>query len=281
MHWGLKLEFIKSMRTKKVWVLLGIMMLLYVPGFYLEKMNGNTPQTVGEAVNMLVSNIEDLAGFFLGILALLLGATAINSDLENGTIRVALSKPVRRIGYLGGKFLAHVVVLLAALLLMTVIGIIGLAWMGAPFGQKLVTESMLLNFLLLLAMIQLVALGYILSTMIKSSGTALGAALALFFILFMLIPSIVSFMAIKDYVFDENVNYDEVAERVDEYTTKYLFYSPLSQMGVILGDVYEDGNYVGIAHAIGKNPVNFGLIVGMTIVYFGGAFLRFARMDLR
>ncbi|WP_367884245.1 ABC transporter permease subunit [Thermococcus sp. JCM 11816] len=104
MHWGgLKLEFIKSMRTKKVWVLLGIMMLLYVPGgFYLEKMNGNTPQTVGEAVNMLVSNIEDLAGFFLGILALLLGATAINSDLENGTIRVALSKPVRRIGYLGG-----------------------------------------------------------------------------------------------------------------------------------------------------------------------------------
>ncbi len=114
---------------------------------------------------------------------------------------------------------------------MTVIGIIGLAGWGAPFGQKLVTESMLLNFLLLLAMIQLVALGYILSTMIKSSGTALGAALALFFILFMLIPSIVSFMAIKDYVFDENVNYDEVAERVDEYTTKYLFYSPLSQMG--------------------------------------------------
>lgn len=52
-------------------------------------------------------------------------------------------------------------------------------------------------------------------------------------------------------------------------------------MGVIFGDVYEDGNYVGIVYVIGKNLVNFGLIVGMIIVYFGGVFLRFVRMDLR
>lgn len=88
-------------------------------------------------------------------------------------------------------------------------------------------------------------------------------------------------MVIKDYVFDENVNYDEVVERVDEYIIKYLFYLLFFQMGVIFGDVYEDGNYVGIVYVIGKNLVNFGLIVGMIIVYFGGVFLRFVRMDLR
>lgn len=60
--------------------------------------------------------------------------------------------------------------------------------------------------------------------MIKFLGMVFGVVLVLFFIFFMFILSIVLFMVIKDYVFDENVNYDEVVERVDEYIIKYLFY---------------------------------------------------------
>ncbi|ASJ08910.1 hypothetical protein A3L11_06590 [Thermococcus siculi] len=289
MFWGFELEFKQSLRTKKLWVILGVMMLLYVPGFYLQKSSGREIETVGEAISALINSINGLGAFFIGILAILIGATAINSEIEKGTLRVAMSKPIKRLGYIGGKFLAHTVVLLLALLLTTVIGIIGVAWLGAPITGKLVTDSLLLNGLLLLAMIQLVALGYIISTTVKSSSTALGVALVIMFVVFMIMPAIVQFMAAKDTLLTENPDFEAYQEKVKDYQTKYLFYVPTTQIDVILSDATvvrgdigrPEIEYLGIGHAIRENPVNLGILLGLTLVYLGITFYRFLRMDLR
>nr|WP_255452971.1 ABC transporter permease subunit [Thermococcus sp. M36] len=115
MWWGFQLEFKQSLRTKKLWVILGIMMLLYIPTIYATKSNleiaGMKLESVGDAMVVLMDNVSGLSGFFIGILALLMGATAINSEIEKGTLRIALSKPLSRADYLGGKFAAHALVL--------------------------------------------------------------------------------------------------------------------------------------------------------------------------
>ena len=295
MLWGFQLELKQSLRTKKLWVILGIMMLLYIPTLYITKssmvMSGEEITNVGDAVMVLIDNINGLGGFFISMLALLMGATAINSEIEKGTLRVAMSKPITRISYIGGKFAAHAVILLLALLLTTIVSIIGLSWLGAPITGELFKESLLFNMLLLLAMIQLVALGYIMSTYIKSSSAALGAALAIFFVVFMIMPTIVQFMLIKDYIAnpEQPVNWEEIQQRQKEYTTRYLFYVPTKQIDIIVGDASKvsgdfmnpQREYLGLGYAIKKNLINLGILVGMTGLYLVLAFHRFLRMDLR
>ena len=281
--WGFHLEFKQSLRTKKLWVILGIMILLYIPVFYIIKSVGGSEITVEEAMAFLIQFVTGMAGFFIGILALLMGATAINSEVEKGTLRVAMSKPIKRLSYIGGKFMAHSVVLLFALLLSTVVGIAGVVWLGAPLTGELIRDVLLLNMLLLLAMIQLVALGYIISTLIKSSSTALGMALVLAFVMFLIMPNVVGYMSLKASLDHP----DRIHEIQKEYTTKYLFYVPTSQVGVIAGDVsatdedLANVTYYGMPHAIRENLVNLGILIGLTTVYLGIGFFRFLRMDLR
>jgi len=288
MLWGFQLEFKQSLRTKKFWVILGIMILLYIPVFYIIKSIGGSEITVQGAMAFLIQFVTGMAGFFIGILALLMGATAINSEVEKGTLRVAMSKPIKRISYIGGKFLAHSSVLLFALLLSTLVGILGVVWLGAPLTGELVRDVLILNMLLLLAMIQLVALGYIISTFVKSSSSALGLALVLAFVMFLIMPNVVSYMTYKAAGHNPNMGYDEYQQLQKEYTTKYLFYVPTSQVGVITKDVsttskdnLSNVTYNGMPYAIKKNPTNLGILIGLTLVYLGIGFYRFTRMDLR
>ncbi len=289
MFWGFQLEFMKELRTKKLWVIIGIMMFLYIPGFYFQKSSGVEIKTVQQAVSTLISNINSMGGFFVGILALLIGSTAINSEIETGTLRIAMSKPVKRLSYIGGKFLAHTTIVLMALLLTTVVGIAGLAWLGAPLGSRLITDSLLLNALLLLAMIQLIALGYIISTFVKSSRTAIGLALVVMFVLFMIMPAIVQFMVAKDTLLGDHPDWEAYKEKSKEYQTKYLFYVPTVQIDIIVSDATKvtgdltnpKVEYVGLGRAIREDALNLAILIGLTLVYLGIATWRFARMDLR
>ncbi|WP_456394041.1 ABC transporter permease subunit [Thermococcus sp.] len=294
MMWGFRLEFKQNLRTKKFWVIIGIMALLYIPSFYIMKsffLQSGEKITNEAAMSMLISSITGMTSFFVAILALLIGATAINSEIEKGTLRIAMSKPIKRLHYIGGKFLAHILVLLIAILFSTMISIAGILYIGGSLTTQLVTDVLLLNLLLLLAMIQLVALGYIISTLIKSATTALGLALAVMFIVFMIVPSMVGFLAIKDTMNNPHTSMEEVQQIQKEYTTKYLFYDPISQVKVITGDVStmsssnsgRVGNirYNGVAYAIRHNLTNLAHIIWLTALYLLVGFYRFLRMDLR
>nr|WP_255452972.1 ABC transporter permease subunit [Thermococcus sp. M36] len=166
-----------------------------------------------------------------------------------------------------------------------------MVWLGAPLGPELFGEVLLLSMILLLAMIQLVALGYLISTTIKSSSAALGAALAIFFVLFMIVPSIVQFLAVKDYIGTpgDSVDWDAIQEKTKEYTTKYLFYVPTSQVNIIVqgasarsgGLINPDVEYLGLWRSMKENVPNVAALVGMTALYMVLVFYRFLRMDLR
>ncbi len=294
MMWGFKLEFKQNLRTKKFWLIIVIMAVLYIPSFYFMKsffLQSGEHITNEAAMSMLINSITGMTSFFVAILALLIGATAINSEIEKGTLRIAMSKPIKRLHYIGGKFLAHCLVLLIALLFSTIVSLLGILYLGGSFTTQLVVDVFLLNMLLLLAMIQLVALGYIISTVIKSSNTALGLAIILMFVIFMIVPSIVNFLAIKNTANSPNANIEEMQKLQKEYTTKYLFYDPISQVKVITEDVSTtlsknprdilNVRYNGVAYAIRNNLTNFAHIIWLTILYLSIGFYRFVKMDLR
>lgn len=320
MLWGFKLEFKQSFRSKKFIATIVIMMLLYVPFFYILKQEEDLAHiSMGEFMGGLVQFLGGMATFFIAILALLMGATAINSEIEKGTLRVAMSKPVSRLGYIGGKMLAQITVILVALLISALVAIVGFLWLGAPVNGTVVKEVVLLNLLLLVGLSQLLLLGYLISTVVKSSTNALGLALVLFFVMTLIVPAVVQYMAFTAAE-QPGKDYESVYK---EYATKYLFFEPTTQLKLTLTNVEErecylvarkydpqtgemkvvnktktedcsyvshgntyydcdcDSTYAGITHSVGKNMKNFLIIVGLAVFYTGAAILRFLRMDLR
>ncbi|AIU70154.1 hypothetical protein TEU_07315 [Thermococcus eurythermalis] len=294
MFWGFEVEFMKGLRTKKLWAVLAIIITLYVPVFYALKREGitNDLEAIGEVINFS----SGMALFFLGILAVVIGAGAINKEIEDGTIRIALSKSVTRLSYILGKYLGQLVVFGVAVVLTSVVTLAGLQWAGVSVG-KITADVFLLNLLLLLTMLEFIAIGYIISTFVRSSGASLGVALGVFFLLHLLLPVVVSYEvgAPEDMSITESLDY-----RADYYA-KYLFYSPSAQFSIIadsVNDYHEvtetieiNGEthtitdykveYAGVGQAIKKRSLNVALLVVMTLVYLGVATWRFLRMDLR
>ena len=296
MFWGFQLEFMKGMRTKKLWAVLLIIIGLYIPVFYLMKQEDITNEL--EAIAVMIRFSSQTALFFLGILAIIFGAGAINKEIEDGTIRIALSKSVTRLGYILGKYSGQLVVFGVALLLTSFVTLAGLQWVGVSVS-KITADVFLLNVLLLLTMLEFIAIGYIISTFVRSSGASLGVALGVFFILYVLLPTVVSYEMGKNL--PENLSMEELNDYTANYYTKYLFYSPSAQFSVILDAVNEykevtktieingethtyrnyTAEYAGIGRAMKKRAVNVALLVVMTLVYLGIATWRFLRMDLR
>jgi len=234
------------------------------------------------------------------------GATSVNSDLENGTVRVALSKPLGRVSYLLGKFLGQSLSVVVAIIFATLLSLAITKYYGLSLTVSLVNDLVLSNLLILFAMLQLLALGLLISTFVRSSNTALGLALVIFFVTGLVMPQIVDGIA-KDRVNAEfGVQKPEdfaklspeqrtaYLERLDEvqkgYHLRYLFYVPQVLMLDVFKDVSkitfsENGTYaveyLGVRKAIAENPVQTALIVGLIPIYLGLALYRFKRMDLR
>jgi len=296
MFWGFQLEFMKGLRTKKLWAVLAIIIALYVPAFYYMKNKGVTNEL--EAIAGIIRFSSDTALFFLGILAIVFGAGAINKEIEDGTIRIALSKSVTRLGYILGKYVGHIVVFGVALILTSFVILAGLGWVGVSVS-RITSDVFLLNLLLLLTMMGFISLGYVISTFVRSSGTSLGVALGVFFLLYILLPAFVMYKASASM--PDNPTVEETLNHKADYYTKYLFYAPNAQFSVILdavntykkvtktveinGETHEftdySVEYAGIGKAIRERTVNVLLLLLTTLVYLGLATWRFLRMDLR
>ncbi|WP_457742118.1 ABC transporter permease subunit [Thermococcus sp.] len=284
MRWGFELELEKGIRTKKIWALVAIVIVLYLPMFYsMKQQTGITSEGV---ISIIISYTTQVSLFFLGIMAIVLGAGAFLKEMEDGTIRIALSKPIKRVEYLLGKFGANFVIFMLIIFIMTGVTLIGLRWIGINVSS-IYSDVVILNVLIGFVLVGFLTIGYIMSLSLRSSGTALGLALLVFFLLYLVLPGYVQYKALSATGYSDTSSYTHIK---DEYYTKYLFYAPNSQFSVILDNTMEMRNttegmygpvYVGLAHALRKTVVNLLLLVGMPFLYLGVAAWRFLRIDLR
>ncbi|MGJ4902673.1 ABC transporter permease subunit [Bradyrhizobium sp. HKCCYLS2058] len=142
---------------------------------------GSAPTgTVGaRALDVVIVSLSSLTIFLIPLIALLISHDAIVGDMERGTMLLLLSYPVARWQVLLGKFLGHLAVLAFATCLGYGAAAVALLIAGSHFDSDGLTAfaAMIGSSVLLGAVF--VAIGYLVSAVVRDRGTAAGVCIGL------------------------------------------------------------------------------------------------------
>ncbi len=133
------------------------------------------------AMDITVISLASLSVYLIPLIALMLSFDALVGEFERGTMMLLLTYPVTRRQVVMGKFLGHVLILLIAIF----VGyggamlIITLFNDGSTEGWQAYT-AMMASSLILGAIF--IALGYLVSVLVKERATAAGVAIGLWLV---------------------------------------------------------------------------------------------------
>ncbi len=133
------------------------------------------------SLDILVINLANLSVYLIPLIALMLSYDSLVAEFERGTMLLLLTYPIARWQVVMGKFVGHSLILFIAIF----IGYGGAVMILLASGQVDITGwqaylSMMLSSLLLGCVF--IALGYLLSILVKERATAAGSAIALWLI---------------------------------------------------------------------------------------------------
>lgn len=128
------------------------------------------------ALDVVIVSLSSLSIFLVPLIALLISHDAIVGEMERGTMLLLLSYPVGRWQVIAGKFAGHLAILAFATLLGYGAAAVALAASGADIDRSSfgAFASMVLSSMLLGAVF--IAIGYLVSTLVRERGTAGGIA---------------------------------------------------------------------------------------------------------
>lgn len=146
---------------------------------------GSVPTgTVGvRALDVVIVSLSSLTIFLIPLIALLISHDAIVGDMERGTMLLLLSYPVARWQVLLGKFAGHLAVLAFATCLGYGLAVAVLMASGSRVdsGSFAAFAAMIGSSVLLGAVF--VAIGYLVSAVVRDRGTAAGVSIGLWLLL--------------------------------------------------------------------------------------------------
>lgn len=136
-----------------------------------------------DPLTVTVVSLSSLSIFLVPLIALLLSYDAVVGEVERGTMMLLLSYPVKRWQVLAGKFLGHLVILAVATTLG--FGFAGVTLQLAHDGIELAAWG---PFVLLIGASVLLgacflAIGYLLSALVRERATAAGLAIGVWLLL--------------------------------------------------------------------------------------------------
>ena len=140
-----------------------------------------TGSVKASAMDITVISLASLSVYLIPLIALMLSFDALVGEFERGTMMLLLTYPVTRWQVIMGKFLGHVLILFiaifagygGAMLIMTLAT-------GASMEGWQAYVSMMFSSLILGAIF--IALGYLVSVIVKERATAAGAAIGLWLV---------------------------------------------------------------------------------------------------
>lgn len=133
------------------------------------------------ALDITVISLASLSVYLIPLIALMLSFDALVGEFERGTMMLLLTYPVKRWQVIIGKFLGHVIILFIAILVGyggAILVMMLFTGVGSEGWQAYVV--MMASSLLLGAVF--VALGYLVSVLVRERATAAGAAIGLWLI---------------------------------------------------------------------------------------------------
>jgi len=181
-------------------VLTGLSLSLYFLG------SSPTGETKVDSLAITLVSLVSLSVYLLPLIALMLSFDAFVGEFERGTMLLLLTYPVARWQLVVGKFLGHMLILLLAI----VIGCGSVALIVALTGDGTVHDwsayaAMMASSWLLGGVF--VALGYLISTVVRERATAVGAAVGLWLLLVVLYDLVLlgALIADKEQAISEQV----------------------------------------------------------------------------
>nr|WP_066721756.1 ABC transporter permease [Bradyrhizobium sp. CCH1-B1] len=149
---------------------------------------GSAPTgTVGvRALDVVIVSLASLTIFLLPLIALLISHDAVVGEMERGTMLLLLSYPIGRWQVLLGKFVGHLAILAFATLIGYGAAALALALTGATIDREswVAFAAMIGSSILLGAVF--IALGYLVSALVRQRGTAAGIAVGLWLVFVLL-----------------------------------------------------------------------------------------------
>jgi Cu-processing system permease protein len=169
------------------WWVLSATLLLAALALALTFLGSVPTGTVGvRALDVVIVSLSSLTIFLLPLIALLISHDAIVGEIERGTMLLLLSYPVGRWQVLLGKFVGHLAILTFAVVLGYGVAALALVATGAEIDAeswlafaKLIGSSILLGACF-------IAVGYLISTLVRARGTAAGIAIGIWLLLVLL-----------------------------------------------------------------------------------------------
>lgn len=169
-------EFVDGLRNR--WVAACIILLGSLALTLLLVGSAPSGTTSAGALAISVVSLASLSVYLLPLIALMLSFDALVGEFERGTMLLLLTYPVSRWQVVMGKFCGHLMILTAA---------IGIGYGGAALITVFTTDSgtdgwqayvtMMASSVLLGAIF--IALGYLVSVIVRERSTAAGAAVVL------------------------------------------------------------------------------------------------------
>lgn len=138
------------------------------------------------ALDVVVISLASLTIFIVPLISLLISHDAIVGEIERGTMTLLLSYPVRRWQVLFGKFLGHLAILTFATFVGYGLAALALATTGKVTGSGSWTAFATMTVSSVLLGAVFVAIGYLISALVRDRGTAGGIAIGIW-LLFVII----------------------------------------------------------------------------------------------
>lgn len=295
----------ESIRTKRLIITLAIFVLAGIGmAYWIKSVIMNLPvgeggplgneQFLSRAVR---GNLLSTAKNFLAIISMLIGADALNREIESGTIKVTLGHPIYRDQFLLGKLLGRAITVIIGFVIFASVSTASMLIIGIPLSSDmLLTFIKPLPFFILFSLVYL-SLGMLLSTAIKKPSTAIIIAVILPIFLEIIYPMVVStIMALR--TISSGTTSPEVIQEMVRKTQTFFMIQPGFHLeninnaifyGVTSSQLAQNMAFslslqtpeVSYLEALGVAWKNIIILAVMMLIPFALGYLRFMKADLR
>jgi len=226
------------------------------------------------ALDISVISLASLSVYLIPLIALMLSYDALVGEFERGTMMLLLAYPVTRWQIIMGKFLGHLLILLIAIVVGyggTVVALTLATDSGTEGWQAYAT--MMASSLILGAVF--IALGYLISALVRERATAVGAAIGLWLV----------FVVLYDLLLFGALTMDEGQQISQQLFSMLMLASPTDTYRVLNLSLFEGvSEAAGIAGVASEAGMSASVLVSTMLLWIAlplvGTLLVFQRREL-
>jgi len=207
-------------------------------------------------LDITVISLSSLSVYLIPLIALMLSFDALVGEFERGTMMLLLTYPVSRWQVIMGKFLGHVLILFIAIFAGYGGAILIMIMLGSSLEGWQAYLAMMFSSLLLGAVF--IALGYLLSVLVKERATAAGSAIGLWLV----------FVVLYDLVLFGALLLDEGQKMSQQLFVTLMLISPTDGYRIFNLSLFDGvSDAAGIAGIASEAGMSSSLLTGVMLLW--------------